>query len=177
MFPFKIPRRCFIGFKIGNKLGQLKLLTFFSFLETPVWFRQCALDRYHTLCISYFCLSFWRLGIILSATMFVNLQAVIVASINDIFPTPFTLLQPHIITPYHHTLTSMLRCQGLCIHSQSPGQVRGKHAGPGDPKKLISVSSDRRICSQCASGFFSCSLLNFNLTVLCWRARTEFFFS
>lgn len=71
-----IPQRCSIRFKSDNILGLVIFFKLFSSLETFTWFWQCALDRNIP-----FLASFWRLGVISSASILSHPQAFMVPHI------------------------------------------------------------------------------------------------
>lgn len=95
-FLFKILQRSSTGFKSGDILGQVIVFTFFFFRNSFVILAMCfgSLSCWNIPLLP----SFWRLRVILSASILVYPQAFMVPSINVISPTPFALMQPHIIT-------------------------------------------------------------------------------
>ena len=130
--------RCSIGFRSGLTLGQVML---FTSLKTLMWFLQCVWDRCHVETLLS-CQAIWDWES--------SFHSFIVPSITSCTHA----------APYQHTPTSMLYCQHYTV------SVHAKHAGPSDPNSFLMVSSDQRMCCQYSSGFFSSSLLKFNLALL-----------
>ena len=97
--------------------------------------------------------SFWRLGVIISASILVYPQAFMVPSLNVISPRSFGLA-----APYHTTyLPTLPPCFTVrTIHSLLVlARFMLNMLDPGWAEQMILVSSDQRMCSQYSSGFIS----------------------
>ena len=137
-FHLRIPKRCSIGFKSGDMLGQSITFTLSLFYKVVVALEVClrSLSRWNIALRP----SFWREGIMLCCSISLYMLEFMFLSMKCNSLTPATLMQPQ--TMIFQPLCLTVGLTHLSLYS-SPGR-RHTCLKPSEPNKLIFISSDHR---------------------------------